>query len=209
MEVAGGIAAVDDDGLGIGFGEEENAQAGEGEVGFGFFVEVGAARGFAEDFKDDDRVFLIVEERVGGLADDHGVGVVKADVVAEGDADFGVAVAGVAEFAAELGIKTAEKICGNRIVSVGAFGPWKRMTGDKLVFVFCEFLGFEIFLFSEESRHGRWAGMSCGGIDEVSGVSIFYGRDGRAPFFWAFFTGGGFRGRGRGVGRFRGWRWIG
>ena len=50
MEEAGGIAAVDDDGLGIGFGKEEDAQAGEGEIGFGFFVEIGAARGFAEDF---------------------------------------------------------------------------------------------------------------------------------------------------------------
>jgi len=29
LEVAGGIAAVNDDGLGIGFGKEEDAQAGE------------------------------------------------------------------------------------------------------------------------------------------------------------------------------------
>jgi hypothetical protein len=50
LEEAGGIAAVDDDGLRIGFGEEEDSQAGEREVGFGFFVEVSAARGFAENF---------------------------------------------------------------------------------------------------------------------------------------------------------------
>jgi hypothetical protein len=150
LEDAGGIAAVDDDGLGIGFGEEENAEAGEGEVGFGFFVKVGAARGFAEDFKDDDRFFLVVEERVGGLADDHGVGVVEADVVAEGDADFGVAVAGVAGFAAELGSDRQRKIHANAVMPVVRSSHSMDLAAEVFVFGFSEFLGFEIFLFGEK-----------------------------------------------------------
>jgi hypothetical protein len=90
-----------------------------------------------------------VEERVGGLADNHGIGVVEADVVAEGDADFGVAVERLAWLAAELGVQKAKKIHRNRVVLIVSSSRGVDLAAEVFVFGFGEFLGFEIFLFGK------------------------------------------------------------
>lgn len=157
-------AAVKGDGRRFRLDEEQDFKRRNRQVGVPLFTEIGATGRVAQNLDDDHgQILKMVGYRV-RLADNHRVRVVEAGVIGKFDADFGVAVEGLAGFAAKACMQGPKAISGNDIVLVrrarhGVDGPAKILV-----------LGVTEFLTREVVPHGDdILALQCGHGGTVAG----------------------------------------
>lgn len=133
----------------------QHLERGEPQIGVALFAEVGAAGRLAQDLDHHHRLVLEMFSRRVRLADDHRVGVIKAGVVREFDADLGVAVEGLAGLAAELIVQDSKGIPCDEIVEVGMAGYCENHSAQKLPLHGAALFGSEVV----DARNERGCGV--------------------------------------------------